>query len=179
MKDERDQKVIEAIEFVRSRLREQDLYKRIKTSEPQTRYAMIDPVLSALGWDIHDPNQVGIEEECSIVVDGSTGTMKADYVLKDNKSKPVVIVEAKRLGTSLGAEANRLQAGGYAWFKGTEMMVLTEGQHWEIYGKDEQGKMTAKLIDLLKEEPTNTKEQLLQLAVEKWKNQESSEEDNK
>ena len=178
MKDERDREVVETIESVIQQLDVSDLHKRISTSEIQTRYALIDPVLSALGWNTHDPNQVGVEEECSIMDDKSTGSMKADYVLKDNKSKPVVIVEAKRLGTSLGSESNRLQAGGYAWFKGTEMMVLTEGRHWEIYGKDEQGRITAELVDLKEEKPEDAKEKLLQLAVEKWGNQESSEEDD-
>ena len=178
MKDERDRKVAEAIEYAIRQLSGSDLRDRINKSEPQTRYALIDPVLSALGWNIHDPNQVGIEEECSIMDDKSTGSMKADYVLKSNKSKPVIIVEAKRLGTSLGTESNRLQAGGYAWFKGTEMMVLTEGQCWEIYGKDEQGRITAELIDLKKTKPEDAKEKLLQLAIEKWGNQESSEEED-
>ena len=178
MKDERDREVVEAIERAIQQLSVSDLYNRISKSEPQTRYALIDPVLSALGWSIHDPNQVGVEEECSIMDDKSANKMKADYVLKDNNSKPVVIVEAKRLGTSLGADSNRLQAGGYAWFKGTEMMVLTEGQHWEIYGRDEQGRITAELVDLKKEKPEDAKEKLLQLAVEKWGNQESSEEDD-
>ena len=179
MRDGKDRKVMEAIELVRSRLRASDLHEQIKTSEIKTRYAIIDPVLSALGWDIHDPNQVGVEEECSIMDDRSTGSMKADYVLKNNKSKPVVIVEAKRLGTSLGTDSNRLQAGGYAWFKGTEMMILTEGRHWEIYGKDDQGRITAELIDLMKEKPEDAKGKLLQFAVEKWRNQEFSEEDDK
>ena len=179
MKDERDRKVVEAVERTLPQLSGSDSHKRISTSEIQTRYALIDPILSALGWDIHDPDKVGVEEECSDMVDRSIGSMKADYVLKNNKSKPVVIVEAKRLGTSLGSESNRLQAGGYAWFKGTEMMVLTEGRHWEIYGKDEQGRITAEMIDLKEEKPEDAKEKLLQLAVEKWENHESSEEDGK
>ena len=58
------------------------------------------------------------------------------------------------------------------------MMVLTEGRHWEIYGKDEQGRITAELVDLKEEKPEDAKEKLLQLAVERWGNQESSEEDD-
>ena len=58
------------------------------------------------------------------------------------------------------------------------MMVLTEGQCWEIYGKDEQGRITAELIDLKKTKPEDAKEKLLQLAIEKWGNQESSEEED-
>lgn len=177
MRDGKDQKVTEAIELVRSRLSESDLYQRIKATELQTRYATIDPILSALGWDTRDPDQVGVEEECNVMDDKSAGSMKADYVLKDSKSKPVVIMEAKRLETSLGTEENRLQAGGYAWFKGTEIMVLTEGRYWEIYEKDEQGKIIAESIDLMEEEPENVKSKLLKLAVERWKDTGSSEED--
>ena len=62
----------------------------VNWNEHQTRYALIDPILKALGWDISNPMQVTIEAS------NSSGD-KADYLLYSNGySRPRVVVEAKR-----------------------------------------------------------------------------------
>ena len=62
------------------------------THEMRTRYAVIDPILEALGWEIDDPSQVRVEYEVKV-----SGKMKrVDYALL-SKGKPVVLVEAKKL----------------------------------------------------------------------------------
>ena len=66
-----------------------------KVDETRTRYTLIDPVLSALGWDVADPSQVRVE----IDIDLSTAVKKVDYALYRVGSAecPWILVEAKRL----------------------------------------------------------------------------------
>ena len=64
----------------------------VVTHEMRTRYAVIDPILKALGWDLDDPSQVRVEHEVKVL-----GKMRrVDYALL-SKGKPVVLVEAKKL----------------------------------------------------------------------------------
>ena len=60
-------------------------------NEEATRYALIDPILKALGWEIDNPKYVRVE--CSQDYGG-----KPDYTLMKN-GKTVCYVEAKKWGT--------------------------------------------------------------------------------
>ena len=62
-------------------------------SEAAIRYALIDPLLRALGWDTANPVVVRPEYH---VGNGKT----ADYVLFVNRL-PTIVVECKKQGTSL------------------------------------------------------------------------------
>lgn len=95
---------------------------QLRSNERQTRYALIDPLLRELGWDTSDPSLVTPE------IPASGG--RADYALLDG-GKPVVMVEAKRLGESLqGAVSQGIQ---YCLERGTKHFAVTDGQHWEVY----------------------------------------------
>ena len=59
--------------------------------EARTRVCLIDPLLSALGWDVRDPHKVRIESEV-----GGT-RRRADYALLGEHGQPIVFVEAKKL----------------------------------------------------------------------------------
>ena len=61
-------------------------------NETATRYALIDPLLTALGWDLQDPGQVQTEY--------STGDGRADYAMLagGDTSRPRLVIEAKKLG---------------------------------------------------------------------------------
>ena len=72
--------------------------------ETQTRYATIDPIIRALGWDTEDP------KECYPEYDLSEGKTRPDYALFGDWSAediaesviaPVVIIEAKALRLNL------------------------------------------------------------------------------
>ena len=63
---------------------------RVQTYPP---FQLIDPLLSALGWDTSDPEQVTLEFEIS--------GKRVDYALKGRDGRPLIVVEAKRLGESL------------------------------------------------------------------------------
>ena len=82
------------IQSVRSRAQIHGIH--VSEYETRTRYALIDPVLSALGWNLADPTQVKFEFE----IEGG----KVDYALfKSELEHPAILVEAKRL-TPKGAD---------------------------------------------------------------------------
>lgn len=70
--------------------------KHIASFEVRTRYALIDPVLQALGWNLSDPSQVRLEHETT----NRPKSPRVDYALFSKytpTSKPVILVEAKLL----------------------------------------------------------------------------------
>ena len=103
-----------------------DAFERLRsnrlTGEEQIKLAVILPVLRALGWDERDSN--AFEPEYRV----PNGFV--DYALLVRR-KPVVFVEAKRLGAM--DEAARYQLFGYAANQGIPLLVLTDGKHWEFY----------------------------------------------
>ena len=95
---------------------------QLRSNEMQTRYALIDPLLRELGWDTSDPALVTPEYSAS----GG----RADYALLSD-GRPVVMVEAKRLGEDLQGAVT--QGITYCIGQGTPHFAVTDGQRWEIY----------------------------------------------
>ena len=97
----------------------------LRGSEALTRYALIDPILRELGWDTSDPDMV--------IPEYSSGGGRADYALLSN-SKPVIMVEAKKLDEPLQGALN--QAINYS-ISGTgnkaRYFSVTDGARWVIY----------------------------------------------
>ena len=113
--------LLQLVETLRERI---NLQPPIISSEWQTRYALIDPLLRELGWDTADPTMVVPE-------DGS-GNGRADYLLQAD-GKPCMVIEAKRLGASL-RDAQR-QALDYAMdaSRQARYFTATNGKEWMIY----------------------------------------------
>ena len=76
----------------------------LQSNETRTRMVLIDPLLVGLGWDTADPSLVLGEYDVS--------GYRADYALLDGDGKPIVFIEAKRLGVNL--TLNRMQVINYA-----------------------------------------------------------------
>ena len=114
--------LLDTIETVRERI------KLARSSggwnEAQTRASLIDPILSALGWDTSDPQLV--EHESSSPDDG-----RADYVLR-LENNLVAIVEAKPLGHRLEGKETA-QTTNYANNRGAPYAALTDGNRWLLY----------------------------------------------
>lgn len=97
-------------------------------SESTTRYALIDPLLACLGWDLTDPGQVLTEYEARY--EGNDKRHYADYVLFHGQ-RPCLVIEAKSLGTNL-ADGDKIDQGTkYCNRVGAQHFVLTNGDRWE------------------------------------------------
>ena len=67
----------------------------LRENETRTRMALIDPLLTALGWDVFNPTLV--------LPEYTAGGGRADYALLGPDDKPVALIEAKKLGEALRA----------------------------------------------------------------------------
>ena len=91
--------------------------------ETRTRQVLIDPLLRELGWDVSDPEAVQLEYR--------VGQQWADYALMSD-NQPVAVIEAKRLGRGL-EDDEIMQVLNYANRDGIDYMIVTDGDHWEMY----------------------------------------------
>lgn len=96
-----------------------------KLSEADTRAALIDPILDALGWDTRDLSIVRRE----VPVPGGT---TVDYGLLGDDGKPRLHVEAKKLGGLLDIKTVA-QTVNYANGAGVPWCVLTDGIRWRVF----------------------------------------------
>ncbi len=95
----------------------------LAANETRTRMALVDPLLTALGWDTSDPALVTPEYPVS--------SGKADYGLRNAGPTPSAFVEAKRLDE--GLESHREQMTRYSNMAGVKYAILTNGDRWEVY----------------------------------------------
>jgi hypothetical protein len=112
--------LLEAIKRVCERIKRYE--NQLRQNEMLTRYALVDPILRALGWDTEDPEQV--------VPEFSTRTGRADYALLV-EGKSHIIVEAEPLGAALTRAAQ--QGVNYCVTEGIPYFVCTDGNRWVIY----------------------------------------------
>ena len=115
--------LLDAIATVRKRITNHETL--LEGDETRTRVSLVDPILVALGWNPADPNLVVLEHKI--------GGKSADYALLVEGGKPAVIVEAKKLGTSLGGMDQLAQVGMYAIGAGVRLAALTDGDRWQLY----------------------------------------------
>ena len=106
----------------RFRGRIQEHRDRLSQSEALTRNALVDPLLRDLGWDTEDPALVMPEYKL--------GNGFADYALLRN-GKPAIVIEAKKLGTSLDSVAS--QGISYCISDGIQYFAVTDGSKWDVY----------------------------------------------
>jgi len=116
--------IVELVVKLKKKIEDPQIKILLQGNEALTRYALIDPLLRALGWDTEDPDQVEPEF--------ATKVGKADYALKIDK-KPVIIVEAKALGTQLDDRDIIKQVIPYAYAAHAPYIVVTDGNRWEVY----------------------------------------------
>ena len=114
--------LVAVIETLQQRIR--DHGPTLRENETRTRLALIDPLLSALGWDVSDPALVTPEY--------SVGAGRADYALIGSEAIPAAMVEAKRLRHNL-SDDERMQMLNYANARGVRYAAVTDGDVWEFY----------------------------------------------
>src|SRR5215207_2707296 len=114
-----------ALEQVRDRIsRYRD--RTASIGEQNTKAALIEPVLRALGWDVEDPEEVWREFRRRTVDN------PVDYALMILRT-PRLFVEAKSLGEKLDDPRWANQIMSYAVVAGVEWVVLTNGDEYRIY----------------------------------------------
>lgn len=114
--------LINVINTLKGRIR--DHRGDLEENETRTRTALINPLLTVLGWDTSDPACVRAEHALS---DGG----RADYALRNAGPTPAAFIEAKKLGESL--EPHREQMTRYSNMAGVKYAGLTNGDRWELY----------------------------------------------
>ena len=126
--------LVSAIETLQQRIRNHGA--NLRENETRTRMALIDPLLTALGWDVSDPSAVTPEY--------SVSGRWADYALLRPDGQPAATIEAKKLGESLGS--HRMQMLNYSNASGVEYAGLTDGDHWELYEVFKPGRLEERRI---------------------------------
>lgn len=126
--------LVQVIEIIQQRIR--DYGDSLRQNEIRTRVALIDPLLTVLGWDVSDPGLVTAEY-------GVAGG-RADYAFRDAGHTPAATLEAKKLGETL--EPHRLQMLNYSNAAGIRFAGLTDGNIWELYEIFKQGSLEERRI---------------------------------
>ena len=108
----------------------------LQQNEIRTRTALIDPLLTALGWDVSDPALVIPEYRVNVGW--------ADYALAGSGNQPAAVIEAKRLGSIV--ENHLDQSVGYCIQQGIAYSGVTDGSHWQLYRTFDPVPMTDKIV---------------------------------
>lgn len=112
----------------------------LQKSESSTRYCLIDPLLTALGWDLSDPSQV--------LTEYNSGKGRADYALFPRSGPPSLVVEAKPLFTP--TENAVEQTINYCIQDGIDYFAITNGDNWEVYETHKKGQLQDKQVTAFK-----------------------------
>ena len=137
--------LIVVLKALRERIR--DHGDSIGHLEARTRVCLIDPVLSALGWDVGDPQKVRIESEV-----GDT-RRRVDYALLGEHGQPIVFIEAKKLATR---EHALEQTAAYVFAENDRLntnvryCIWTNGDSWlawDIYNQAQGRLIDAKVTN--------------------------------
>ena len=117
----------------------------LSKNETATRYALIDPLLTALGWDLSDPRQVQTEY--------SIGDGRADYAMLAGRSTPEIVIEAKKLNRPISDGIR--QSITYCTEDGIKYFVVTNGRDWAAYETHKPVPLTDKrIVDFSLTDPT-------------------------
>jgi len=100
------------------------------SNETQTRTALINPVLEALGWNLSNSQEVELEKRFTSGRDQDI----IDYILKGDGH---IIVEAKKLGENLDNHFRQILF--YAEGARAKSIFLTEGLIWRHYTNPHAG----------------------------------------
>ena len=128
---------------VRDVINDEKTKNLVLNHELSTRYALIDPILRALGWNIADPRHCQLE-----YWQGLYDQRRAiDYALFDRNGKPKILIEAKRISFGLSGESEETQLGGYVEGFLRGVAALTNGRVWYIYSLRKRGEFSKRCVN--------------------------------
>jgi predicted type IV restriction endonuclease len=127
--------------------------------ETPTRYLLIDPILTGLGWDLHNMDECSMEWPRP----EAQSRTRVDYALGNSEGGVVGVIEAKSLNVSVKNRPAGLENQLARYVKGMKfgVAVLTNGAIWHIYALDSsrrslKNKHVAK-VDIREGNADNTK----------------------
>lgn len=119
-----------------------DIRTRLKngsfTNEAAVSQGVVLRLLDALTWPRYDPDLVTPEY--------SLGALRVDYALCSPARRPRILVEVKQVGKSAGAERQLFE---YAFHRGIQMAVLTDGREWHFYLPAGEGEYSERRVHRL------------------------------
>ena len=127
MTEARLQALASTVQKLRDRIR-QSRQRGGTIGEQNTKVAFINPLLSALGWDLEDLDEVSFEYR------RKSQDNPVDYALFLLRA-PCLFVEAKALDVPLSDRRWISQTLGYATVVGVEWCVLTNGDEYRLYNR--------------------------------------------
>jgi hypothetical protein len=114
--------LLEAIKRVCERIKRYE--NQLRQNEMLTRYALVDPILRALGWDTEDPEQV--------VPEFQTEVGRPDYILCHENLR--IGVEAKKFGTADRDFEQAYKRALPLWqSEGIRYYIITDGDRWILW----------------------------------------------
>lgn len=126
---------------------------------------IIELILSKLGWDIHNKNDVEKEYVTKRNTEKQGKNPSVDYALKSSYQAPEVFIEAKKIGKA--DEKAEEQLFESAANEKVLFLVLTDGETWTFYAGDKIGRRkdtyTDRLLNRMKLE-SNEKEKIKEYA---------------
>ena len=85
-------------------------------------------LLSSLQWPVYDTQ--------SVIPEYSIPGGRVDFALCVHKNKPIIFIEVKKPGNTLGADKQLFE---YAFHKGVPFAIVTDGKEWHFYLPAEVG----------------------------------------
>jgi predicted type IV restriction endonuclease len=131
-------KLAPAIDIVRKRIRQVRDRKEV-IGEQNTKAALIDPLLSALGWELQEIDEVRREYR------RKPQDNPVDYALFLNRTE-CLLMEAKSLEKDLADRKWISQNISYAAVVGVKWCVLTNGDEYRIYNSHAEVDVDEKLF---------------------------------
>ena len=131
-------KVTAAFEVIRKRIQQVRDRKEL-IGEQNTKAALIDPLLSAMGWELQEIDEVRREYR------RKPQDNPVDYALFLNRTE-CLLIEAKSLEKDLGDRKWISQNISYAAVVGVKWCVLTNGDEYRIYNSHAEVDVDEKLF---------------------------------
>jgi hypothetical protein len=155
------------LETVKQRI---DRYGSKGINEQDTKAALVQPVLRALGWDVEDLDDVQREYKIR------RQDKPVDYaVFLEGEAR--LFVEAKALGQNLDDRKWANQIMGYAGVAGVGWVVLTDGNEYRLYNSHAAVPIEKKLFRTVQiaTDPINAQEMLSLLSKARMRDNEIDE----
>ncbi|NAY89624.1 MAG: hypothetical protein GU347_02775 [Desulfurococcales archaeon] len=108
-------------------------------NEAAVRYAIVNPFLQMLGWNIDDPEEV--------IPEYPVEEWRADYALSIKElvgGKPIAFIEVKKLGNITDKESKEKLK--YAFVSGVKYTIMTDGDKWFLYDAFKEAPLDQRII---------------------------------